>query len=168
MALVQTVLKQNILNAMNKIKASKESDITSPLLSSVDAQAYADAYHSYAASAMAGIATIAIPGQASALKGPLMGMPLFTGWGPGLVAYWTPVMFTGPGYIPVNPTIAAGAIGASAEIALLLPPNKTNVKTEEEFADKLATILDSWTKKVMVTLTTLPTPVPVVSVSPLS
>jgi len=158
MALLQPILKQNILNAMNKIKASKESDVTSPLLSSVDAQAYADAYHSYAASAMAGIATIVVPGQASALKGPLMGMPLFTGWGPGLVAYWTPVMFTGPGYIPVNPTIAVGAIGASAEIALLLPPNKIDIKTEEEFAGKLATILDKWTKNVIVLLTTISVP----------
>lgn len=166
MALSKSALKSGILAAFQKIK-SNPGQALAPNMSLPVARELADAYHTYASTAMAGSTTITIPGQASTLAGVLSSVPLFLGWGPGMLAYWSPVMFGGPGFIPSNPTVAAAIVGATAEIALLLPPNIITIRTEEEFAEKLSTILDRWTKLVMV-VTTTTTPTPVVLVVPVS
>ena len=166
MALVKSLLKSGILAAMRSVK-NNPGPSSAPNMSPAVAREFANAYHSYAAAAMAGSTTITVPGQASTLAGSLSAVPLFLGWGPGMLAYWSPIAFGGPGFIPVNPTVAAAVVGATAEIALLLPPNSIENRTEEEFAEKLSTVLDKWTKLVMVTTTTMSVP-PIVLVVPVS
>ena len=166
MPLSKSDLKANILTAFRNVKSSP-GPLTAPLMSPIVANQLANAYHKYALAGMAGALKAIVPGQPAALGGPLAAVPLFLGWGPGLLAYWTPVIFAGPGFIPANPTVPAAVVGVTADIVLLLPPNPIKIKTEEEFADKLATALDLWTKKIMVITTTVSVP-PVVAPMPLS
>lgn len=127
-----------------------------PLMSQKLADALAKAYHDWAAGALAGGMSPSggVPGTISAA---LVLTPLFAGWGPGTVAYWTAVIWALPG-TATGVTIGASMVKVSADILaqLFTPPfpNSSSPKTKEEFADKLATILDSNTKAIKVTMTT--------------
>lgn len=165
MSLEKGVLEESLLKAFMKIKQTKGSPGLAPLISPPVALELANAYHEYAQKAIAGPLSLASPGVPAALAGILSAIPLFAGWGPGLLAYWTPVTFAGPGFIPVNPTVPVAVIGASAEIILMLPPNPIKIKTEEEFVQKFAEILHKYTTQVMVVATTTTVP-PVVSTIP--
>lgn len=177
MPLSKNVLKNNLIYAFNNIKTAKKPEFKvqlAPLQPPAVAREFAIAYHRYAAMATAGALPLQISrGSIDALAGPLMTIPLWAGWGPGFLAYWTPVAFTGPGFLPANPilppTIAAGAGLITAEIlaGILNPTNMTSSNTEEAVADKLATILHKYTTQLQVLATTLTVP-PVVSNMPVS
>ena len=165
MALSKQLLKSLLLVAFEETKADPGSN-SLPLMSSQVADRLSKAYDSYAKSAMAGgMLIITVPGQQSSISSLLSSMPNMSGWGAGLVAYWGSIMFGGAGFIPTNPTIPVAALGASAEISLLMPPNQM-AQSEDEFLEKLSTILDSYTKLVQVTATTTSVP-PIIAVLPI-
>ncbi len=164
MSLEKSTLEKALLKAFMKIKETNSPGFA-PLLSPGVALALAEAYHEYAKDASAGPLVVASPGIPSALAGILSVIPLFAGWGPGLLAYWTPVTFAGPGFIPVNPTIPVAVVGVTAEIVLMLPPNPIKISSETEFVQKFADILHRYTTQIMVTATTTSAP-PVVSTIP--
>lgn len=170
MALSKDLLKSLLLKAFSDIKRNPGSN-SLPLISQEVAMKLALAYDQYAKLANAGPLLPATPGNITGLASQLSSLPLFSGWGPGLVLYWTPVMFSGPGFIPVNPTVAAGASVASAQIASYLSPIISSIgsskQTEDQFLESLSSILHSATQTVIVTATTTTAP-PVVSTIPVS
>lgn len=172
MSLSQSTLKDNILAAYNKALNDQLGIANPPVpappgLSSQMAGALAKAYDDYAKKAEAGaLNSIATPGLKSALESALTGAEDYSGWGPGVAAYWAPVMFTGSGYIPANPIIPLPTLstGISSDIKDYLKVVRSSV---DSAADDLATILHSWTTKQMVTTTTTTTP-PTVSTASVS
>lgn len=168
MPLQKDALKQNFLRVFSdissgKIKTSSPPVPPPPALCLEAAQALSDAYDRWVkgSNPMAGpLTSIVVPGASAGLTASLV-LPLFTGWGPGFLAYWTPVMFAGPGFIPVNPIVpvstAAAVAGITAEMALLVSPASlpTAPQSLEQTADVLSTILHRWTLSLQVLGTTL-------------
>ncbi len=101
------------------------------------------------------------PGNLATLSA-LLVQNLMTGWTPGLLAYWTPVNWVGPGFIPVNPTVPVILSGIAAPLAATLAI-KTN---REDAAKRIASILHSYTVQITVVTTTLP-PATVVAIVPI-
>lgn len=169
MPLSQSVLKANLLKVFNEANESKTKDPGPPLIPVNLAQAFADAYDKYAQGAKTiGPLTQVSPGVTPGLAGSLV-LPMFAGWGPGLIAYWSPVTYAGPGLIPVNPVIASvpAAFGPIVtELGPTLFKDMTDgKKSADDVADKIATILHKYTGKLLVLTTTTSVP-PVVAMVP--
>lgn len=167
MPLSQKVLSTNIANAFKQFVQSKDKTNSSPQIGVSVAQALAQAYDNYvkAGQPLAGALIISVPPVPSGLASALVA-PNFAGWAPGLITYWTPVIFAGPGFIPVNPTIPAALSGITSPLAAVLKANQTGKSSIDDSADQIASILHSFTIQVMVTTTTTSTP-PVVAVVPI-
>lgn len=167
MPLQQSLLKKELLKSFKEIQEMGDpGGPPPPLMAFKVAESLANAYHRWVStsSPMAGPLTISVPGQPTLLASSLSSMPLMQGWGPGLLSYWTGVVWgNAPGFIPTNPTIAAPVLGVVPEIAILMvPPPK--VESEDDFAEKFSTILSRYTKLIQVTATTVsgfPSVVPV-------
>lgn len=169
MPLSQAVLKANILKVFNEANASKDKEPGPPNIPTSLADKFADAYDQYAAGAKTiGPLAQIVPGLKTGLAGSL-NLPMFAGWGPGLIAYWAPVQYAGPGFIPVNP-VAPSQTAAFASIITELGPTlfkdmTDGKKSAADAADKIATILHKYTLKLMVTTTTTSAP-PVIATVP--
>jgi len=175
MPLVQAALTQKIEDAYKKIQDGKGSDVT-PKISDDAASALAGAYDDWIN--QAGFPTPPIsfvsPPQKSALQQSLT-LPLFAGWGPGLVAYWSPSTIAGPGFIPVNPLAPATiaqlpslAAQLTADLAsMLVSLSNDKSVTAHDAADKLASKLFTFTTSLMYQTTTTSVP-PVVATLPVA
>lgn len=170
MPLIEATLKAGILNVFTQNTNSKGKDPKPPAIPDQVAQALADAYDKYALGAKAvPPLTQVTPGVVAGLAKALVA-PSMAGWAPGLLAYWSPVTYGGPGFIPVNPVApSVGALsGISAEINDLFFKNLTNSKASaDEVAGKIAGILHKYTTMLMITATTTSVP-PVVTQMPVS
>jgi hypothetical protein len=176
MTLLQNTLQLNLLNVFNDLRDGKKkvaypSVPPHPSTPNEVCAALAEAYDNWVISsvAMAGALTIVSPGMKSALQTSLVA-PLLSGFGPGFAAYWSPVVFAGPGFIPANPVIpistAASAAGITADMSDMMNSNKSP-QSLEEVSFNLSKILCSWTTKLQVLATTTSVP-PVVSTLPIS
>lgn len=164
MPLLQQSLSSGIADAFrNGMKITEGSAGCPPNIVSSVAKELAGAYHSYASKIMAGPLTpISFP-MLSILETSLEPHRMI-GWGTGLMSYWTPVMWKGPGFIPANPTIPGIISAAGPEVFSLF---SNTIPSLEECADRIASILHKYTMqlKVLATTTTVP---PVVSILPVS
>lgn len=167
----QEELKKQLMAAFDRIKKNKDIPVpSSPLLSPFAANELAMAYDTWIKNTppkAGGALSISSPGQTSLLAASLASIPLMAGWAPGLLAYWTPVLWKGPGFSAApNPTIPAGILALAVPLATLIsPPPK--VTSEDAFAAELAGILYAGTKiGIIVTATPdatgTPAPVPIV------
>lgn len=167
MPLSASTLSDGLTRAFKKtfdtVKGSVDG--SPPNIPKVVADELAAAYDGYVTSGSpkAGALSIVIPGIPASL-GSAMVAPMMAGWFPGLVAYWTPVIWTGPGFIPINPTIPAALSGIAPEISKFLAGGSHSL---EESADKISEILHKYTTQLMVTATTVP-PASVVTIVPVS
>ena len=171
MPLSKDDLKSNILSVYNdvmsgKISFSNPPNPAPPQMANELAAALADAYDKYAKNAQAGaLTTIVTPGLKTGLQS-FLNAPDYSGWGPGVAAYWAPVTFTGGGYIPANPMVQLPtlAVGISGEIQGYIQTSRDSI---DKAAADLAQILHSWTVKLTVTAITTSTP-PVTSIEMVS
>lgn len=164
MALSLSTLTQNIIGVFQdglKIKTATAG--SPPLIDRSVAKALADAYDSYIKSGApkAGSLSISVPGNVSALEQALT-PTMMAGWSPGLLSYWSPVMWAGPGFIPANPTIPVAMAGVTPEV---IPVVSTPSTSMENVASRIAAILHKYTMQIKVTSTTTTVP-PVVAVIP--
>jgi hypothetical protein len=160
-------LAQSLIAAQKRIQNLKPPFAPpAPLMALTVAAEYAKAYDDWvnASSPLAGgVLSIITPGSKDLITASLVSVPLMAGWVPGLIAYWTPVVWAGPGYIPANPTVAAAISGMAAPLAVLFVPPPL-FTSQEAFATALATILYTFTLLVTVTGTTaagVATPLPI-------
>jgi hypothetical protein len=173
MPLVQALLTKKIADAYTKKSSSK--DVT-PLVADDAAKNLATAYDDWINSAgfPTPPLTFATPPVKSALQAALVA-PVFAGWGPGLVAYWTPSTIAGPGLIPVNPldpgtlqqlpNLASQLTQDLAQLMIQLTGDKAT--TVDIAADKLASKLFTFTTQLMYMTTTTSVP-PVVAQVPVA
>jgi hypothetical protein len=154
MPLQKSSLKSNLVSAFNDIKKNKHPGGPKlPKMSLFAATRLAKAYDDWVNSSvpLAGALTISVPGQPSLLAA-LLVAPLMAGWAPGLLAYWSPVMWAGAGFAPANPTIPAALAGIAPEMAAQMGNMASSI---DDIADKIATILHKYTTQLQVTATTL-------------
>lgn len=163
--LIVASLQKSIEDALaDGSKIKKAENGSPPLIDSSVAKALASAYDTYASKALAGALTISVPGQKSILEQAFKA-PAFAGVTAGLLAYWTPVLWAGAGFIPANPTVPVALAGLSTPLSLLLKgPAPANMPL---FASQLALLLHTYTSMLIVTATTTSTP-PVVSPIPVT
>ncbi len=165
MSLSKSTLESNILSAFNETFNIIKGNVsgTPPLIPSPVANNLAKAYDDYvkSGSPKAGALSMATPGNLATLSS-LMVQNMMTGWTPGLIAYWTPVNWVGPGFIPANPTVPAILSGIAAPLAATLA-TKSN---REDAAKRIAAILHSYTVQITVITTTIP-PGTVVAIVPI-
>lgn len=171
---------------MPLVKASLQSDIASALLKQLAQQStnqntlritddladdWGRAYDSYASQAMcSGMSPVG--GVASTVASALKDADYLDGWEAGIKSYWQTVIFVGGGFIPANPCNPSG-IACKSPIRELLPNPAgtlpaTPGSTLDQFADQLATILDTHTKNVTCLTTTTSAPPVIVPVAPIS
>jgi hypothetical protein len=166
-ALSSDTLKSSLIQALQKTFNEDPENIAwdPPNIPIVVANSLADAYDSYVSSGSptAGTLSIVSPGIKSVLASALIA-PLMTGWAPGLIAYWTPVVWTGPGFIPINPTIPVPLAGIAPEISSMLSEGPQSL---EDATDKISKILHKYTTLLTVTATTIP-PASIVSILPVT
>lgn len=161
--LIKSVLKSKIKQALEDTAKVKDSEAGAPpMIHSKAAKAIAAAYDDYASQAQAGPLLISVPGQKILIEQGLSA-PSFAGLGPAILLYWTPIMWAGAGFIPANPTIPVALSGIAPEIAAMIAGTKPD--SMDTFADKLSTILHTYTGQLMVLATTTSIP-PVVSTIP--
>ena len=169
MPLLQSDLKSKIKSAFDsamQIKSSEQG--CPPNIHSQVAKSLAAAYDDWVTQAvpLAGVLSISLPGQKSVLETPFA-LPNFTGLGPGIILYWTPVMWAGPAFIPSNPFSPPSLLsltGIAADIAAFVAGPKPT--TSDDAANQIATILYTYTMKLKVLATSMTTP-PVVSMFPI-
>lgn len=155
MALDPKRLRNNLADSFKKGRAVLDRADPPVMIPRRVASLLAEAYHEYAISAQAGPAvSMVVPPSPSVLESALVA-PMLAGWAPGLAAYWAPVIWTGPGLIPVNPTVPAAVLGVAPEVLGLL----SSLSPEDLFLDRLSEILHRYTGQVLVTTTTVPPPV---------
>lgn len=126
-----------------------------PLMQEPVANALARAYHTWAGDALAGGMTPS-GGDPSVIAGPLIGVPLMAGWGPGVTAYWTAVVWATPTVstgVSIPATLSKISLDLVAQLFTPPFPNPSSPQSKEEFADKLAGILFDNTTAMMVTMT---------------
>jgi len=163
MPLVKDDLKNRFIKIFNDVETGVlKIDVLPapmPLMPPPLAAAFAQAYHEWAMTAMANVMHPS-PGVPDVIAAQLVLVPLMAGWGPGTIAYWSMVSWNLEG-IATGVTIAANMAAVSAQLLaeIFTPPfpNNSSPKTKEEFADKLATILDMHTRMIQVTQTDLST-----------
>lgn len=128
-----------------------------PLLAKNLADAFASAYHQWALGALAG-GMLPVGGNPSIISAQLQLLPKMTGWGTGLLAYWSAVSWNLPG-VSTGVSIPVALAKIAPEIIVrLFPtdiPNSSSAQSIEEFADRLADILSSNTKLLTVSQTLL-------------
>lgn len=135
------------------------------------AKKWAAAYDSYAQSAATGNGgSVIAAGKKSALEATLLGTlstpvgvpaAVAAAWGTGLLAYWGGTPFT-PGSVPNPPFTLPGVAIPPTGIGALIPALTalySAENSEDDFADKQATALDTCTKTVMVAFGALTVPV---------
>lgn len=167
MPLVQADLKDKLKTAFEDLQKEK-TDSPAGTVIPPSATKIADAYHAYAKNAMAGPLTPdGLPGVASILEAAMTGQPLDAGLDTGCLAYWSPVMWKGPGFIPMNPTIPAGLSGLKADLTAAFKKLTADKASVSDAADEIAKILHTYTTKLQVTATTVP-PASVVSTLPVT
>lgn len=162
--LSQELLKNNLKEAFSTIKANP-GPLTAPLMSPIVSSQLANAYHRYAITATAGPLVQVVSGNPAVLASQLSALPMMGGWQTGLVLYWTPVMFTGPGFIPLNPIVPASLSTAGAAISALLAESFSTSMSEDVFCLRLSGVLHTVTSGLIVTSTTISTP-PVIAPVP--
>jgi hypothetical protein len=176
MTLMQNTLQLQLLNVFNDLREGRRKVAypqtpPHPSIPNEVCAALTEAYDNWVVSSvpMAGALTVVSPGLKSALQS-LLAMPLLAGFGPGFAAYWSPVIFAGPGFIPTNPvvpiSVSASAAGLSADILKMIN-SRDSPMTLEEVSLVLSKTLYSWTTKLQVLATTTSAP-PVASVLPVS
>lgn len=149
------VLK-DVEDGVIKIDTPPNTAPVPPLMSQKLADELAKAYHDWAKGAKAGTMDPS-GGVAATIAAALVLTPLFNGWGPGTNAYWTAVTWKDTAGTFTGVTIGASMMKVSADLLaqIFTPPfpNNSSPKTKEEFSDKLATILDTNTKAIKITMT---------------
>ncbi len=159
--LSKSALKSKFIGIFNDvqnrvIQVPNPSIVPVPLIPSPIAIALANAYHEWATGASAG-AMVPVGGNPSVIAGPLSSMPMMSGWGPGLIAYWlaTPWVSVPPGTL-AGVSIPAIMAKVPVDIAsrILVPPYPGR-SSKEDFADILADILFVNTKSLTVTQTVI-------------
>ena len=175
MALVQSELSSRILSAFNKQLETKTSSSEAPGVPVDVADGLAQAYHLWVMSGFpTAPLTFSVPPIQQTLSSALV-VPEFKGWGPGLVAYWSPTQLTGPGFIPANP-ISPSVFAAFSSLVLTLSETVGGIisgaaadrgETPSGVADKLASALFTFTVSLsfMMTTTTMPPTTAVVPVA---
>lgn len=160
MPLALDTLKSALLNALDESSKIEGPPASDPLsIPTKVAKSLAAAYHSYASTTLAlPMVSRVVPASLSSLESALTTFKM-AGWEPGLIAYWSPVTWTGPGFIPVNPMVVASLSGISSEVERLMSSMSPSV---QEFSGKLAGILHKHTVGLQVITTTLSAP-PVIS-----
>lgn len=167
MALLQPSLAQLIRGAYDdSVSAATPAPGSPPNVPLAVAERLGRAYDSYARTVLAPVLTVVTPPNLPGLVAALTA-PMLSGWAPGLVAYWTPVTFFGPGLIPVNPidpsSLASLApIVSTGVVQALAPPFPA---TTAEAAARMASALHSATLSLRVITTTTTVP-PVVAPVP--
>lgn len=171
MPLVKASLQSDIAAALRKQLAVTGDASKLPKITDALADDWGKAYDSYAGQALcSGMSPVG--GVASTVSSALKGADYLDGWEDGIKSYWQAVTFAGGGFIPVNPCDPSG-IACKSPIRGLLPDpagtlGASPVNTLDDFADKLATILDTHTQKVTCMTTTTSTPPVVVAAAPIS
>lgn len=177
--LSQNILATKFLDVFDKlergiIQVSNPPNPPPPGMAFEVATALAQAYDSWARSATAGpLVSIVTPGSLSGLISSLVSVSSppafsFAGWSVGFSLYWSPVTFTGPNFITVNPVIpvsvVAGASGILSDFTNMIQESSNGVSpaSKDDSAVKIAAILHSWTTKLQVLGTTTSSP-PVIS-----
>lgn len=165
MPLSQSVLKGELLNAFNKISQIKDKT-PQGVIHPQAADALASAYDNYvlAGQPLAGILQISVPPVKASLTA-VMTMPSLAGFPAGLPAYWAPVIWTAPGFIPVNPTIPTPPGSMVSDILNILTSAVEKKSSAEDVADQVSSILHTYTTGLLVTATTISVP-PVTSTFP--
>lgn len=166
MPLVQSALSALLLDVLKQQGEDKQTPSASPVPTAPALAALAGAYHKWVMTGfpLPPLAWTVPPTQA-ALQG-LLSAPMFSGWGPGLMAYWSPTSINGPGFMPINPLsppavarLPVAAAQVVSELALqLVSSAQLKNETVEAVADKLAAKLFTFTTGLsyMTTTTTLP------------
>lgn len=166
MPLVSATLKAQLSSAFGggSSIATKEQG-SPPNVHSEAARLIASAYDSWIKLSVpaAGALVISAPGVMGSLVSSLRASRL-VGFEAGLIAYWAPVMWSGPGFIPMNPTDTSGLVGLSAEIESFVSSDQ-KPSSVDDAAGKLSDILCKYTQRLNVIATTTTTP-PVVSSIP--
>lgn len=166
MPLVEQVLAQNIKDAFEKTFDVIKGEVAGspPLIPQVVANNLAQAYDSYVKSGapLAGALMMATPGNLASLSAAMV-QNMMRGWTPGLLSYWTPVIWAGPGFIPANPTIPAALSGIAAPLE-----NTLQKQTDDRMdaARRIANVLHTYTLQIQVLATTVP-PASAVSILPI-
>lgn len=167
MPLVQTVLKTKIEQAFKDLLDDKSKDPSGKVNQSA-ADKLSSAYDDYASQALAGALTpTGLKPIKATLMGLMVGQQLHDGFDKGLLAYWGPVMWAGPGFIPLNPTIPAGLAGVGNDLKSAFKDLADGKASVSDAADKIAQILHKYTGKLKVTATTVP-PTSAVSTIPVT
>lgn len=157
MALVQATLKAQLEAAFKTLQADTATSSPKGTVISSSATLLAAAYHTYASLALvdAGFSQVT-PATPSPMQAAMIGQPLDAGFESGMTAYWTPVTWTAPGFIPVNPTNPAGISGVASDLKSAFKDLTDGKASVSDAADRIATILHTYTQKVMVNTTTVP------------
>lgn len=169
MALDKRFLSEALTEAFRSSASLSDRAATSQLIRPEVCELIASAYHSYVLGVSPGPFTFVTPPVPASFASALP-PPFFAGLPAAFVAYWSPVTWVAPGFIPANPTVAAGGavVIASALPTLLFSAPGVPVRRDSfsEFADDLAEVLHAATLAVVITSTTTSAP-PVVAPVPL-
>jgi hypothetical protein len=166
MPLSQSILKREISSAFNNILKIKDKTPIG-VIHPQAAEALASAYDNYVISGqpLAGVLKISVPPVRATLV-PFLSAPSLAGFVPGLSAYWSPVIWTGPGFIPTNPTIALPSPTLANDILSVLRDSVQLRLSSTDVADRIASLLHTYTTSITVTATTTSVP-PVTSTIPI-
>lgn len=161
MPYVQDGLKSKIKDALQKLLDDKDTASAAPVPSDASCDALATAYDDWAQLPLKAFSPVV---QKSALKAALAA-PLFSGWGPGFIAYWTGSTVTVPattaGIMGPTPAIAGATIPGDMAKIVQDFAKKGQEPPLDDVADKIAGVLFKATNQLIYILTPIvPAPIP--------
>jgi hypothetical protein len=167
MPYVQADLKSKIKDALQKLKDSKDKSSTAPVPNDESCDALATAYDDWAMLPLKAFSPVV---QKSALKSALSA-PMFAGWGPGFISYWTGSTVTVPATTSglMGPTSATAGATIPADMAQIMLDfaKKGQEPSLDDVADKIAGVLFKATNQLIYILVPVP-PSPTPTTLPLA
>lgn len=158
MSLSKDILAREILSAFQnvlKLKESSSAGVTHPKAADV----LSSAYHNYVnigQPTAGGLKTVTQPSRE--VLTPFLVAPSLSGFVNGLVAYWSPVTWTAPGFSPANPTIVIPSPSMASDLVNIFQIAVQNKSSTLDISDRIASVLHTYTMSIAVTATTTSVP----------